>query len=255
MDDFNNGKAMLQTNPWFSNKYTSALPMFEQAAVILKSQQLYSDAGEAYIQAAICCQALKNTYATAKHYVHAGSCFVELYDYHHAIRQYEKAVDLFFTEKNWLKTATTYYDIACLYDILNNVKAIPAYKHAAYYYTICNMQSKSNKCKECLGYFYAKQFNYSEAAILFELIGKGSTNSYLFIRNQLINALICHIHLGTSRRVCAEFRPYFTNTDYDHVFQLIHATSKHDILQHLSRLPLISPWATDMFQHYASTFT
>jgi tetratricopeptide (TPR) repeat protein len=254
MDTFEKGIAILKTSPWFSNKYETALPVFEEAATMFDHQHLPREAGMAYIQCALCAEVLHNPYVAASCYMEAGTRFVKCGDHSKGIRQLEKSLALFTRLNLWLESATTSLAIASSYDSLNNFNAIEFYKQAAFYYTHCRMDSKRDHCKEQMGYFYTRENQYAEAANMFRQIAT-STKNVITRRNQFMNLIVCHLHLGNAMQTCSEYRHYFTERDYEYIHALVRASTKADVLENLSRLPLLSTWATRELEQYASTFT
>ncbi|GAB6020995.1 hypothetical protein CHUAL_003635 [Chamberlinius hualienensis] len=180
-----------------SSKVEEACEMYVRAANMFKMAKKWSEAGNAFCEAAQLHFKAGSRHDAATAYVDAGNCYKKI-DAKESISVLLKAVDIYTDMGRFTIAAKHHITIAEIYesDVIELDKAIQHYELAADYFKGEESNSSANKCLLKVAQYAAQLEQYDKAIELYERVGQASLESSLLkysAKEHFFRAALCHL--------------------------------------------------------------
>nr|CAH8840802.1 unnamed protein product [Trichobilharzia regenti] len=179
-----------------SDRTEEMISLYEKAANCFKMSHNWTEAGNAFLEAASLSLSQKSKHDAATHYVNASLVFKKD-DPKKAIQCLTKAIEIYTEMGRFTIAAKHHQTIAEIFekDLVDVEQAIRHYEQAADYYKGEESNSSAMKCQLLVAKLAAQLGQYDKAATLFEEAGKASMENNLLkygAKGHLFHAVICH---------------------------------------------------------------
>lgn len=215
-----------------------AIDCYQRAASFFKMAKCWTQAGQAFEEAAKLHIDQNVLHDAAGFYIDAANCYKK-YDKEEAIRSYTKAIDIYVDMGKFNMAAKCHVFIADLYEEeqFPTEKAIFHLEKAADYFGVEDNVSMSNKCLLKIAHFSAQDKNYEKALTIYENLAYSSLNSTLLkysAKEYLFKASLCHLCLDVVNALNAvehygQIHPVFKDSrEYKFVTKLIECVEEQN---------------------------
>lgn len=204
-----------------SSKVEEACDMYVRAANMFKMAKKWSQAGNAFCEAAQLHLKSGSRHDAATAYVDAGNCFKKV-DPNEATSVLLKAVEIYTDMGRFTIAAKHHITIAEIYETeaVDIEKAIQHYEQAADYFKGEESNSSANKCLLKVAQYAAQLEQYEKAIEIYEKVGQSSLESSLlkysakehFFRAALCNLCVDHLNAKHAIQKYEEMFPAFTDS-------------------------------------------
>ncbi|KAF5402121.1 N-ethylmaleimide sensitive fusion protein attachment protein alpha [Paragonimus heterotremus] len=172
------------------------ISLYEKAANCFKMAHNWSEAGNAFLEAARLSLQEKSKHDAATHYVNAASVFKKV-NPQQSLKCLTQAIEIYTEMGRFTIAAKHHMTIAEIYEtILVDVEqAIRHYEQAADYYKGEDSNSSAMKCQVMVAQLSTQLGHYDKAANIFEEAGKTAMENKLLkygAKDYLFKATICH---------------------------------------------------------------
>ncbi|CAH8513068.1 unnamed protein product [Schistosoma rodhaini] len=179
-----------------SDKTDETISLYEKAGNCFKMAHNWTEAGNAFLEAANLSLSQKSKHDAATHYVNA-SLVLKKDDPKKSIQCLTKAIEIYTEMGRFTIAAKHHMTIAEIYekDLVDIEQAIRHYEQAADYYKGEESNSSAMKCQLAVAQLACQLGQCDKAANLFEEAGKASMENNLLkygAKGHLFKAAICH---------------------------------------------------------------
>ncbi|CAH8513903.1 unnamed protein product [Schistosoma margrebowiei] len=179
-----------------SDKTDEVISLYEKAGNCFKMAHNWTEAGNAFLEAANLSLGQKSKHDAATHYVNASLVFKKD-DPKKSIQCLTKAIEIYTEMGRFTIAAKHHMTIAeiCEKDLVDIEQAIRHYEQAADYYKGEESSSSAMKCQLAVAQLASQLGQCDKAANLFEEAGKASMENNLLkygAKGHLFKAAICH---------------------------------------------------------------
>ncbi|KER26878.1 hypothetical protein T265_05936 [Opisthorchis viverrini] len=178
------------------DKIQEMVSLYEKAANCYKMAHNWTEAGNAFLEAARLCIQDKAKHEAATQFVNASTAFKKV-DPQRSIECINQAIEI-YTEMGRFSTAAKHHmTVAEIYEtvLVDLEQAIRHYEQAADYFKGEESNSSAMKCQLMVAQLSATLGQYSKAADIFEEVGKASMENKLLkygAKEHLFKSSICH---------------------------------------------------------------
>lgn len=191
-----------------SSKVEEACELYVRAANMFKMAKKWSQAANAFCEAAQLHLKSGSRHDAATAYVDAGNCYKKV-DANEAINVLLKAVEIYTDMGRFTIAAKHHITIAEIYesDAVDIEKAIQHYEQAADYFKGEESNSSANKCLLKVAQYAAQLEQYDKAIEIYERVGQSSLESSLLkysAKEHFFRAALCHLcvdHLNAQHSI------------------------------------------------------
>nr|QQY02503.1 alpha-soluble NSF attachment protein [Cryptocotyle lingua] len=178
------------------DKIQEMVSLYEKAANCYKMAHNWTEAGNAFLEAARLCLQDKVKHEAATHYVNAATAFKKV-DPQRAVECMNQAIEIYTEMGRFSMAAKHHMTIAEIYEtvLVDLEQAVRHYEQAADYYKGEESNSSAMKCQLMVAQLCATLGQYSKAADIFEEVGKASMENKLLkygAKEHLFKSSICH---------------------------------------------------------------
>lgn len=179
-----------------SDRTMEMVGLYEKAANCFKMAHNWTEAGNAFLEAAKLSLQDKSKHDAATHYVNASAAFKKV-DPQKSINCLNQAIEIYTEMGRFTIAAKHHMSIAEIYEtvLVDLDQAIRHYEQAADYYKGEESKSSTNKCQLMVAQLAAQLGQYDKAAKLFEETGTSAMDNKLLkygAKDHLFKATICH---------------------------------------------------------------
>ncbi|KAL7063333.1 hypothetical protein AAHC03_0155 [Spirometra sp. Aus1] len=184
-----------------SDSLEEQISLYERAANCFKMAHKWSEAGDAFCQAAKLSSSNKSAHDAANNYVNASVAYRKT-DPKTAIDCLNKATEIYIESGRFSIAARHHMTMAEIYeqDLGDVEQACKQYEQAADYYKGEESNSSAMKCLLKVAHFAASAGKYDKAAKIFEEAGKSSMDNKLLrygAKEHLTKSVICNFLIDT----------------------------------------------------------
>ncbi|XP_046443462.1 alpha-soluble NSF attachment protein-like [Daphnia pulex] len=180
-----------------SSKVDEAIECYQRAANLYKMAKKWSQAGQAFCEAAALHLKAAGRHDAATNYIDAGNCYKKS-EPNEAVACLLKAIEIYTDMGRFSIAAKHHQTIAEIYEteLADLERAVQHYEQAADYFKGEESNSSANKCLLKVAQYAAQLENYQKAIQIYEQVASASLDNSLLkysAKEYFFRAALCHL--------------------------------------------------------------